>query len=247
MPPMNARLLRPTASGKFDPRSIANIFYWLDATDTSSLRTNSDGTGSVTASGDLVGNWQNIAGTSGVTTSQATTNNRPQYQAAGLNGKPALLFNAASATTQFDQTFPSLGSHTICCAVKAELLTGVRGLIGGAGTGTNRNYSLQIRSSNWHGISGSSAQDFGIAASTSPVVIIFTQDSTTSNLRVNSASASLAYGSGSGTAQIIGQSAFSEFWNGYIGEIIRYSRVLSQAEQDAVRLYLGKKWGIATT
>jgi hypothetical protein len=247
MSPMNARLLRPTASGKFDPRSIANIFYWLDATDTSSLRTNSDGTGSVTASGDLVGNWQNIAGTSGVTTSQATTNNRPQYQAAGINGKPALLFNAASATTQFDQTFPNLLDHTICCAVKADQINNVRGLIGGVGV--PRSYSLQIRFSNWYGSPGANPVDSGIAASTSPVVIIWAQDATVSNLRVNSASASLAYGrSGSAsTTQIIGQSAFSEFWNGYIGEIIRYSRVLSQAEQDAVRLYLGKKWGIATT
>jgi hypothetical protein len=49
--PMNPRLLRPIATG-FNPKSIANLGMWLDAS--------SDG--SLTLNGNTVSEWRDLSG-----------------------------------------------------------------------------------------------------------------------------------------------------------------------------------------
>jgi len=78
MAPMNNRLLRPRASGGFDPRSIAALAAWYDASDSSTITAVSGG----------VSVWLDKSGNSR-TLYQGTANNRPitgTRTIGGLNG-----------------------------------------------------------------------------------------------------------------------------------------------------------------
>lgn len=92
MSPMSPRLLRPRASGAFNPRSIANLQLWLDASDVSGMRQLSDGTTAVTADADPVGYWADKSG-NGYHATQSTTNNRPSYRTGVRNGRSTLRWD----------------------------------------------------------------------------------------------------------------------------------------------------------
>jgi len=92
MAPMNPRLLRPT--GQFDPRRIAGLQGWWDASDLSTMAQNSNGTTAVASASDPVGYWADKSG-NGRHAKQTTNNNRPQVQLADLNGRPGLNFDGS--------------------------------------------------------------------------------------------------------------------------------------------------------
>lgn len=80
--PMSPRLLRPRST--FDPRNIANLVYWLDAGDSSTV---------TTVSG-AVSSWASKVGSG--TATQGSANNRPAYTTAGRNGRNVLTFDGTS-------------------------------------------------------------------------------------------------------------------------------------------------------
>lgn len=84
---MSPRLLRPRATG-FNPKSIAGLKLWLDASNTSSLTLNGS---TVSQMNDLSGN--------GFHATQGTANNQPTYQATGFNSKPTLYFDTTDSIT----------------------------------------------------------------------------------------------------------------------------------------------------
>lgn len=84
--PMSPRLLRPRASdAAFDPRSIGNLAYWLDASDASTI---------TTVSGN-VSEWRSKVGTS-LVASQTVALNRPAYTTAGRNGRNVVTFDGSN-------------------------------------------------------------------------------------------------------------------------------------------------------
>ena len=83
--PMNPRLLRPTPTG-FDPRRIAGVYAWYDASAASSI----------TLNGTTVSEWRDLSG-GGRTLSQANASLQPTYTTAGQNGKNCLTFTGAGA------------------------------------------------------------------------------------------------------------------------------------------------------
>ena len=92
---MNPRTLRPSST--FTPRSISGLALWLDASDSSTLFQNSDGTVPATASSDPVGYWGDRSG-NGRHAVQATAGNRPAISATNQGGKRALAFAAGTTT-----------------------------------------------------------------------------------------------------------------------------------------------------
>ena len=82
--PMNPRLLVPRAAGGFDPRKIANLAFWLDATDSTTVDTSS---GAVT-------DWRSKVGS--VKATQSIANDRPAYTIAGRNGKNVVTFDGTT-------------------------------------------------------------------------------------------------------------------------------------------------------
>jgi hypothetical protein len=91
---MSPRLLRPLATG-FDPRSIANIGAWFDASDLSTLSQTSDGTTPVTANDNPVAYWKCKA--TGTALTQSTDANRPLWKSASVIGSnPGLEFDGSN-------------------------------------------------------------------------------------------------------------------------------------------------------
>jgi hypothetical protein len=94
MAPMNARLLRPLATG-FDPRRIAGLGAWFDASDLSTLSQTSDGTTPVMANDDPVAYWNCKA--TGTAITQSIDANRPLWKSASAIGsKPGLDFDGSN-------------------------------------------------------------------------------------------------------------------------------------------------------
>jgi hypothetical protein len=87
--PMNPRLLRPLASGLTDPRKIAGLEAWYDASDLSTLWQNSNGTTAATALDDPVGRWSDKSGNARHVT-QTTNACRPLLKPASRNGRATL-------------------------------------------------------------------------------------------------------------------------------------------------------------
>lgn len=85
---MDPRLLRPT--GRFDPRRIASLAFWLDASDSSTIDTVSD----------AVSEWRSKVGSG--TATQGTAANRPVYTSAGRNGRNVVTFDGVESTADGD-------------------------------------------------------------------------------------------------------------------------------------------------
>jgi hypothetical protein len=80
---MSPRLLRPLASG-FNPKSIAGLYLWLDAADSSTVTLNSNN----------VSEWRDKSGSSRHF-AQSAAGLQPAYTQAGENGKNCLTFDAS--------------------------------------------------------------------------------------------------------------------------------------------------------
>ena len=110
---MNPRLLRPRATG-FNPKSIAGLVGWYDASDLTTLFQNSDGTGAV-ADEDPVGYWGDKSG-EGNHALQSVNNNRPLLRTGEWNGKPVADFDGSDdmLLTGVDFDFQTTKEVTIC-------------------------------------------------------------------------------------------------------------------------------------
>jgi hypothetical protein len=114
---MNPRLLKTTASG-FSPRSISGLALWLDASDSSTLFQNSDGTVPATASSDPVGSWGDRSG-NGRHAVQATAGSRPLVSTAAINSRNALLLDGSNDLLNLGNlasAFPSAATLFVACA-----------------------------------------------------------------------------------------------------------------------------------
>jgi len=86
---MSPRLLRPRLS--FDPRRIAGLEVWWDASVRNSLSLNEND-----PANPLVSEWRDLSG-NGRTAFVTNAQNQPQYSATGWNGKPAVTFTAGDS------------------------------------------------------------------------------------------------------------------------------------------------------
>jgi hypothetical protein len=89
--PLSPRTLRPASSG-FNPRQISGLALWLDASDSSTLFQNSDGTAPATATSDPVGYWGDKSG-NGRHLTQGIAASRPTLNLTGISSKPCLNFD----------------------------------------------------------------------------------------------------------------------------------------------------------
>jgi hypothetical protein len=244
---MNHRLLRPTVSG-FSPASISGIADWWDANDASTI----------TLDTGAVSEWRSKAGLK-TAASQSTANNRPTTTT--VNGKTAVSFDgsndvlAFTGTSRTDETWIMAAAQTADQAGQRQFMSdGANGTgfsatkasvklfevaFGGFTEGTNR---LRVE------YSGTASTPLGpavlscvrSAAAGGFVLIDGTQRASTiggtfAGFSVSSADTMRRFGAYSSTLFQL---------QGWIGEILCYSRALSQSERLKVERYLGKKWGI---
>lgn len=245
---MNNRLLRPRASG-FNPRSISGLVYWWDASDLSTL-TPSTGVGPFSE-------WRSKA-TAATVASQATANNQPTNTT--INGRNAVLFDGSNDGFDFTGTARTDETWIIAAAQLADQ-TGTRTLVndGTSGHGINISRgSVRLLDTSWgDNTEGSARLRVQYAANPAtpygPAVVSVVRsaaaggfvyiDGTQRSSAVNGATSFTT--SGSVTIAKIGYYNSSTFTlNGWIGEILCWSKALSATERSAAEKYLGKKWGI---
>jgi len=270
MAPMNARLLRPTASG-FSPRRIASLALWLDASADSSL----------TLNGSTVSEWRDLSGNARHFL-QATAAQQPNATARTQNGRRVLDYEAGqvlAGNAAALNVARNIGQMTAIVAAKldtvnnappaggnrvifvASIGTGIGGRFFFAvptGTvGVSRSFTVGGRRLDADSFASLAApQD---TAGTNPAVVsgIISYSNATGLIRQNGtqvASGSLltsdntsdtdSQAVGIGASANSDGSVNSNQLDGWIGEVIVYQRQLTTSELSALERYLGAKWGI---
>jgi hypothetical protein len=263
MSPMNPRLLRPTPSGRFDPRRLANLAAWYDASDLSTLAQNSDGTAAAAQEDDPVG-FLRDKGPNGHHMTQSTNNNRPLLKLAAQNARAALLFDGVDDFLLNTARF--LNGSPASCAFVAQRQTDnplstssqiaavcSSGRLGGAGETT---FAATLRSTfgtpaNLLRVAGSAARRNGNAAldtGSAPTDFMIGTGAFPGNVNAQTANDGVSLGAArDGNGNMGATSALNFRLNGRIGEVILYNRELSLAEREALESYLSVKWGITLT
>jgi hypothetical protein len=267
MPPMNPRLLRPTASGRFDPRRLANIRVWLDAADATTLFDSNTGGNQIT-DGVGVGRWVDKSG-NGFNVTQSTSGNRPLWKVNQQGGLPGLDFDGSN-----DLLY---GAHnTFSAAVSAFCVVSffnntTRYLAFDIGNNTPspaRHFGFEQNTFSTAGqryglLASPNAYDSNFATSSGAkqVSIIANAVSGTSvvnniTYRVGRVTGTLTLTGGTGnfsdysaiSGLMIGalnsNGAGSLFLRGVFHELIVYDRQLPASEYQAVENYLAAKWSL---
>jgi hypothetical protein len=235
---MNNRLLRPRASG-FNPKQIAGLALWLDGNDSASL----------TLVSSAVSEWKDKA--SGKVFAQTTANNRPTLTT--INGKTALAFDGSNDTLSCSEPFTTYPVSMFF--VQRVVAYTSFGMTYTAGDGNNFNLrqnqsfgSLQLQHPST-GVSVNTGTPFSTTAA-QVVSVVYDSPVGGSAIYIDGSSQTIFGGAFteqpifSGTTHWIGSRGGSFVLNGYIGEILVYTKTVSATERSAIHKYLGKKWGI---
>lgn len=241
---MNGRLLRPLATG-FTPRKISGLAAWWDASDAASI---------TTVSG-RVSQWNDKSG-NGVHATQTTANNRPENTSATLNGRAVMTFDGSNdimsftGTARTDETqFVVVRNNMVASVVSTQQILadassgfGLNAIIKNDGS-TNSDLFAQCG-----GFSiGTTAARYQFPANNpfGPAVVSAIRSSASGGiLRTDGVQRATCTTSNSYALARIGGVGSSFPLNGYIAEIVIYSRALSVADVQRVERYLGAKWGL---
>jgi hypothetical protein len=230
---MNPRLLRPIATG-FNPKTIAGLALWLDAPEYNA----STGTWA-----DKSGNGRNFG--------QDIAENRPIVSAVTQNGRAILELDGSNDQLIHNSNFLQVANCTLFAAFRR---------LGGAFGGVISSARISIASDRSPGIlidssRGSIRGFFNVSYAAVAAVDSFNITSGTvtdgasviftNGTQIVSSAAASTLDTGNTTTTIgTYRTIAGNYLNGYIGEIIAYTRVLSVSERKKVEGYLGKKWGI---
>lgn len=250
---MNPRLLRPLASG-FSPRQIAGLAAWWDSTDNSTITTDTG-----------VSAW--VDKVNGYTLDQATGANQPTLST--INGKQAFDYNGSSQFLEADDAGliaeangASVNDTTIFYVGEIDAVSssayGVA--FGSTDDGTPVYAVLQpIQSGSvWRVFyRGDDNNNQTLVSSTAqysngtPYVLA---QSTASSIvgRANGAEVVSASNTASGDTMLttrlgvgaLARTSVSNYWNGRIGDVLIYNRVLTTAEIQRVERWLAGKFGV---
>lgn len=239
---MSPRLLRPIQTG-FDPRKIAGITAWFDASDDSVFTFNSG----------TVSEWRSKVG--GFTATQAVALNQPSVVANWRTSRRAVRFSAAAQTLGINATWSNLGNNTAKTITEFYAVQWPTGSNQAFVSDTEFNgHKLFAYFGNTQSFydagEPSTARVFGNvgAGINSGVVItgirndatvtlfhgdtqIATRSNATGNIFASSAASTVKFNGASGG-------------DAFLAQAITYSRALSTAEQSAVRSFLHQKYGL---
>lgn len=236
---MSPRLLRPRASGGFNPKNIAGLQLWLDAADSSTITT---GTG--------VSQWRDKSATGSVW-GQTTANNQPATGTQTLNGKNVLVFDGSndslSAVTPLNTTMPLSLFFTTRLVSATDY---------GMTYATSANDNINIRLQGNSGVleivaGGGTVYSAGTSrVGTNEILSWIVPAGAGTNSRLFRNGVELALSGPTlkpdltGT-HYIGQRADGFHANIWVAEMVAYSTELTNEQRAKVEAYLSKKWGIS--
>jgi len=258
---MSNRLLRPRDTA-FSPRSISGLALWLDASDSSTLFQNSDGTVPATASSDPVGYWGDKSGNARHAT-QSTAGSRPTVSTAAINSRSALLLDGSNDLLNLGNlasAFPSAATLFVACAPQVG---------GGATTSwstfstggnswdqypTSVTYSSVFRAARVNGVPTILPYN-GAAYQGSSIIIRYRSSSSGWGQFVNGGVSHIAAANYSGAVNnsaigyTIGADTSGGITNGpfkgRICEVLAYNESLSDSQCQRIERWLSKKWSAA--
>jgi hypothetical protein len=243
---MNARLLRPIASGSFDPRTIPGLSSWLDFSDSTTLGPDHTGLGAVSTGNPIGYALDKANGTNFYSESNSTL--RPNWGT--INGRGAADYWGPNLGPHGDQLIRNANVSMI------EFTAVVTWDLGVGTTFANSNFATIFSSGGgpWGG--GFNASVWAAAGGGAVGQVWFMNNTETLTQPavafpplgnglpavvqgwaasvVNAASPRLGNDRGNATRG----------WPGRIGEWLTYSVALSPAQRAAIRRGLIRKWGI---
>jgi len=258
---MSPRLLRPVASG-FNPKSISGLFQWYDASDRATLF-DADTGGSAAADDGLVGRWEDKSG-NGYHLTQGTGGNRPTLRPAIRNGRSVLEYDGANSnlTTANNITNDLLALSIFAVFTRDSLGGGGQGNIwsNASNTGNNqRRYLIEdVSGTRMNSLFGSNVQRSPVLSTSTGVftrVHAFWTGGTNRATDFDFLEDGIARASANTGTITVAASPASVFsignrptgadraWDGYIAEVLVYTRYLSTSERTRVDNWLKAKWG----
>jgi hypothetical protein len=250
-----AALYKPLTT-EFDPRSVGACGAWFDGADSTTVQV---------ATGSNVTRWLDKSGLQ----NHAVTNTGtlPIYTSNTLNGKGVLTFSAAgmlggyaspTATTPhtlFVVTRPTAitGTHDVC-QISSYPLGGITGVgVNVATWSSNKWFSGSL-----YGERDGNYTSNTVASTTRTDIVVCTvwpgsNINTTVNGTTGLDSTQLTYAlntKSNGARMTMGghwyppDNYYREFYNGYIAEILVYSKALMVADRQRIEGYLAWKWGL---
>ena len=248
----------PSSVIPFLPTNFSSCVLWLDGADPA-------GTGILPSAG-VQSSWTDKSANVWTAT-QATGGRQPSFVLNSLNGLPGFSFTNASNQSFATAAQTSLNSITGLsifavllptwasgAAVSNPSFFGMRIYNGGV---SKINYYVHNNYSETDIYNGASTVYHTSAATTTAIgqnkSFIYSgtnnnvTDSTYLNGSLTADSASITFGSGTSLPIVIGgDNTDGECWQGYIYEVILYTRVLSTQERQKVEGYLSWKWSLVS-
>jgi hypothetical protein len=242
--PMSPRLLRPRATG-FNPKSIAGLKVWLDATDSSTL----------TLNGSAVSEWRDKSG-NGFHFSQAVANNQPAYTGT-INGKAAVAFDGINdGLDRNTVTNANVADATGACAFVVYEINGTDLQYAALRTSTNASGHDRFNSTTFHAYFRNTRFNSLTPAPPSSGQVLLTSSSNATadlqSLRVNGSiyvTQPCATTFATWRTLVGGQANWAvgydaSYLTGSIGEVIVFGRAVTSSEIATVERALARKWGI---
>jgi hypothetical protein len=248
---MNPRLLRPLASG-FNPKSIAGLVGWWDASDSATVTTVG---GAVSQLNDKSGLGRNAT--------QGTANNRPAYTGT-INGKNVMTFDGTNdfLVTGLESSTLTGYATMFCVAQISSTLTAATASnktpLFGRDSNAQNAYGLVLNNAaggfglnvQWRGLGFNSANP-PLTAIGTPLLLAGGVEATKRIRRVSGTSADVVAANTAGTNAASGNYLHigldptqSRYWNDLWAEALVYDRTLTTDEIKKIESYLGNKYGI---
>jgi hypothetical protein len=251
------------SGAEFTPAEIPGLALWLDASDGETLYTTDAGpvtavsspteiagcvgwwdasdAGSITESGGLVSQWNDKSTAGNHATASSTA--RPTTGTRSLNGRNVL---------DFDGTANAMATSLADAATQTVLFVAVSDVASSSGRlwsygTTNRGVFSDSGTWAFWRQQTSGAILFGATASaTSPSVAcaLFTSNSSLTTFGSGAQGTTNDPVDSSGASFNIGKET-TNFFNGYIAEIVIYNTALTTAQRASVEAYLAAKWSIS--
>jgi hypothetical protein len=242
------------ASGPFE--GISGMFGWWDASDTTTMYSDTAGT-TLATSGDVL-RWNDKSGSNNhaIIPSELLGVSKPQLTASARNSLPALQFSNSNAGFSVGDKLPltSTGA-TVFAAVRVDTSGfGYPTLLSKNQTGNYYGWGITPDTVFWR--SSIYAQTAWSATNQAWVVMAVTipagnWPSTTVHLNGVAASQA-AYNEGlssppsTSTNLMIGRhNASGEVWRSFIGELVVFEGTLNTSQRGSITTYLMNKWGIS--
>lgn len=242
---------RPAIPPFADPASLGGLVLWLNATAIDGL-----------VDTDPVVQWDDLSG-QGNHATQATEANQPTYVASSINSLPCVRFVTVNAewlaVNGVIGAFSGTGRpFTLIAVLDLATIAGTASWFSVGHSGTTTQHLFCFCNSGAYTITkvDDSAVSANVAtggdATTNPQVVVIRHTGTATTIYVNGTnetSGSSAQDVGAMTVNIatVGarrRSVVGNFWDGDLGELIIYNRILSDSQRADIETYLGTKWGI---